>query len=59
LLYEAGSSSSVLCDSLEGWDGGEDGQEGNKEGCVWLIRVDERQKPTQYCKSMILQLKVN
>ena len=29
--------------------------------CVypWLIHVDTCQKPTQYCKALILQLKVN
>ena len=25
----------------------------------WLIHVDVWQKPTQYCKAMILQLKIN
>ena len=28
LLYGAGSSNSVLCDYLEGWDGGREVQEG-------------------------------
>ena len=26
---------------------------------LWLIHVDLWQKPTQYCKSIILQLKIN
>ena len=25
----------------------------------WLILVDVRQKPTQYCKAIIFQLKIN
>jgi len=26
---------------------------------LWLIHVDVLQKPTQYCKAIILQLKIN
>ena len=26
---------------------------------LWLIHVDIWQKPTQYCKAIILQLKIN
>ena len=26
---------------------------------LWLIHVDMWQKPTQYCKAIILQLKIN
>ena len=26
---------------------------------LWLIHVDARYKPTQYCKAIILQLKIN
>ena len=26
---------------------------------LWLIHVDAWQKPTQYCKAIILQLKIN
>jgi len=26
---------------------------------LWLIHDDVREKPTQYCKAIILQLKVN
>ena len=26
---------------------------------LWLIHVDVRQKSTQYCKAIILQLKIN
>ena len=28
-------------------------------GYLWLIHVDVWQKPTQYCKAMILPLKIN
>ena len=37
------------------WEGGSEGT------CVylWLIHVDLWQRPTQYCKAIILQLKVN
>ena len=37
------------------WEGGSEGT------CVylWLIHVDIWQRPTQYCKAIILQLKVN
>ena len=33
-----------------------------KEGTyvyLWLIHVDAWQKPTQYCKAIVLQLKIN
>ena len=26
---------------------------------LWLIHIDVWQKPTQYCKALILQLKLN
>ena len=41
--------------NLEGWDG----EEGEREGAyiyLWLIHVDVWQKPTQFCKTIILQL---
>ena len=52
----------VLCDNLEGWDGEEGGrriQEGRVYVYLWLIHVDVWQKPTQHCKAIILQLKIN
>ena len=44
----------------EGWDGV--GGKFKREGTyvyLWLINVDIRQKPTHYCKAIILQLKIN
>jgi len=38
------------------------GREVNGEGTyvyLWLIHVDVWQKPTNYCKAIILQLKIN
>ena len=41
----------VLCDNLEGWDRWESGGRFKREGTygcpLWLIHVDEWQKPTQ------------
>ena len=46
---------------IQGW-GGEEGRREGQEGrdiyiYLWLIHVDVQQKPTQFCKSIILQLK--
>ena len=52
----------MLCDNLEGWDGvggGREVYEGGSYVYLWLIHVDVWQKPTQYCKAIILQLKIN
>ena len=46
------------CDNLEGWEVGE---RFNREGIyvyLWLIHVDIWPKPIQYCKAIILQLKM-
>ena len=65
LLDDAGSSNQVACDDLEGWDGvrWKMGGRFKREGLfiliyeyLWLIHVDVWQKPTQYCKAIILQL---
>ena len=51
-----------LCDNQEGWSGVGGGKGVQEEGTyvyLWLIHVDVWQKPTQYCKAIILQLKVN
>ena len=52
----------VLYDNLEGWDGAGEGRRLKREGTyvyLWLIYVDVWQKPTQYCKEIIRQLKIN
>ena len=56
----------MLCDNLEGRVGAGDGREFQEGGDIrmpmvslWLIHVDMWQKPTQYCKAIILQLKIN
>ena len=52
----------MLCDNLEGWDDVGGGREVKREGAygyLWLIHVDVWQKPTQYCKAIILQLKIS
>ena len=51
----------MLCD-LEGWDGWEVGGRFKREGTyvyIWLIHIDVWQKPTQHCKAIIFQLKIN
>ena len=51
---------SVLCANLEGWDGV--GGKFKREGTyvyLWLIHIDVWQKPAQYWKAIILQLKIN
>ena len=53
----------MLCDNLEGWGGEGGGREFPEGGriCIylWLIHVSVREKPTQYCKAIILQLTIN
>ena len=59
LLYNAGNSNLVLCDSLEGCDGvGRKAQEWGTYVHLWLIHVGVWQKPT-HCKATISQLKIN
>jgi len=51
-----------LGDNREGWDGiggrREVQEGGNIYIYLWLIHVDVWQKPTQYCKAIILELKI-
>ena len=50
----------VLCDNLEEWDGERDRRGFRRKGTyvyLWLIYVDVWQKPIQYCKAIVLQLK--
>ena len=48
-------------EGLVGWDGRwEGGSRGRMHTLyLWLIHVDVWQKPTQYCKAIIFQLKIN
>ena len=56
LLCDSGSSNQALCDSLEGWNGvGGRFKSGETYVYLWLIHADVWQKPTKYCKSIILQ----
>ena len=59
LMYEAGHPRLMLWDNSEGW-GGEGGERGSGWGDTvypWLIHVDVWQKPLQYYKAIVLQLK--
>ena len=52
----------MICDNPEGYGRVGGGRESQEEGdmCMpWLIDVDVWQRPTQYCKAIILQLKMN
>ena len=47
----------MLCDNIEGWDGGWEGGSSGK-GCMYAyFHIVVQQKPTQCCKVIILQLK--
>ena len=48
----------MLCDNLEGWDGMGGGREVTYV-YLQLIHADVCRKSTQYCKVIILQLKIN
>jgi len=59
-MHEAGHSKPMLWDNSEGWskEGSERGvQDGGTHVYLWLIHVDVWEKPLQYCKAIILQLK--
>ena len=59
-MHEAGRSKLVLWDNPEGWgreEGGRGAQDGRTYVHPWLIHVDVWQKPSQYSKVIILQLK--
>ena len=46
-------------DIIDGWEGVGGGREVQEGGNIWLLCVDMWQKPLQYCKAIILQLKIN
>ena len=58
-MHEAGYPGPVLCDNLEGWGGEGGGREFRMGGdtCIRMYtdHVDVGQKPSQYCKVIILQ----
>ena len=59
-MHEAGHPKPVLWDKPEGWNGegsGREVQDGGTHVHLWLIHVDVWQKPSQYYKVIILQLK--
>ena len=47
-----------LCNNLEGWDGGEVQEGGNRYAYGWFVLVFVR-KQQNFCKAIILQLKIN
>ena len=60
LMHEAGHPKQVLWDNSEGWGGeggGKEVQDGGTHVHPWLIHVDVRRKPPQYCKVTGLQVK--
>ena len=59
LLSDRGNPKPVLCDNLKGWDA-EGGRFKREEtyANLWLIHAEVRQKPSQYCKVIILSLKI-
>ena len=59
LVCDSGHPELVLCDDLEG-RGGEGGggvQDDGTQVCLQPIHTDVWQKPSQYCKVVVLQLK--
>ena len=58
-MHEVGQPNPMLWDNPEGWGGGEVGG-GSGWGAhvhLWLIHADVWQKPLQYCKAIIFQVK--
>ena len=61
-MYESGNSNQGSVTTQRRGMGQEVGRRFRREGTyvyVWLIHVDVWQKPTQHCKEIILQLKIN
>ena len=64
LLYDAGNEPKAgALRQPRGWEGKVGGRWAQEGGdmylCLWLIHVDVWQRPTQYCKAIILPLKIN
>ena len=61
LMYDAGNPKPVPCDNLEGGMGREVGEGLKREGIYIYLRpihVEVWQKPSQYCRVSMLQLKM-
>ena len=58
-----GAQPAVFNDNLEGWDGVGGGQQVQEGGDIhthlWLIHSVVKWKPTQHCRALTPQLKVN
>ena len=62
LLYDSGNSNRGSETTSRAGMRWEVGGRAKREGTYlypWLVHVDVRQKPAQYCKAIILQLKMN
>ena len=62
LPCDSGNSNRGSVTTSRGGTGREGGGRFKREGTyvhLWLIRVDVWQKPTKFCKAIILQLKIN
>ena len=62
LLCNSGNSNWGSVTTQNGWMGREVARSFQRERTyvyLWLIHVDVWQKPSQYCKVIILQLKIN
>ena len=50
----------MLCDELEGWDGGRGGREVQEGGDMCIFMADSHCcMATRHCKAIIFQLKIN
>ena len=61
--FTAQGAQAVLshCDDIEGWDV-KRGERLIRKGVyvyIWLIHIAVQKKPTQHCKAIIIQLKIN
>ena len=57
-MYDSENSNWGLYNNLERANGWEEGRRFKRKGTyvyLWLIHVDIWQKPTQYCKAIILK----
>ena len=60
MIYDLGCAKLVLCDNPEGQGREGAGRRAQEEGThvyLWLVHTDVWQKPSQYCKVIIFQVK--